>query len=229
MMYKFIHNGNVIDVVENIKYLRYLKKSHHIVTTDASTANCVQASNNRDVYALLGANLPVNIPYKTVVIKKIGKEEFESLKVLLNNNVTIHGDSVELHAAREQKIEELSKECSDVIQKGVTIKLSDGKFHTFELTIEDQLNIMTLQQQLYCGKDNFLYHEKGKVCKFYSKEDIRTLIKETNYHIQYNTTYFNLMKHCIYSIYDINKINSIHYGDDLLIPEYNTLVESLQT
>lgn len=226
-MYKFIHNGNVIDVVENITYLRFLKKSHRLVTTDSTTANCVQASNNKDVYALQGARLPVNIPYKSVIIKKIEKEEFDSLKSLLDKNTVVYGDSVELHEARERKILELSDLCSRTIQEGVTIKLSDGKFHTFELTVEDQLNIMALQQRLYRGDDEFLYHEKGKVCKFYDKDDIKTLIKATDHHIQYNTTYFNMMKHCIYSIYDIDKINNIHYGDDLLTPEYKTLLKSL--
>ena len=45
-MYKFIYNNNVIDVVDKIKYLRYLEKSKRTVVTDSSSANCVQGSDN---------------------------------------------------------------------------------------------------------------------------------------------------------------------------------------
>ena len=88
-MYKFIHNNNVIDVVETVKYLRYLEKSKHFVITDSTSANCVQGSDNETVYLLQGASLPATLNYKIVTVKKIDTQEYQQLKQLLKNNKTV--------------------------------------------------------------------------------------------------------------------------------------------
>lgn len=226
-MYKFIYNNNVIDVVDKIKYLRYLEKSKRTVVTDSSSANCVQGSDNITVYGMQGAILPASAKYKIVTVKHITRTEYDKLKKLLSNNEIVSGDSYELNQARKSKIEELRKSCSDIIQSGICVKLSDNKYHEFELTIEDQLNLMVLKNKLDSGSKALLYHEKGCTCKLYEKADIEKIIQASNHHIEYNTTYFNLMRHCINNMNDTNKINSIHYGDDLIDPEYNRLLQSL--
>ena len=59
-MYKIIYNDNVIDVVKDLKYLRYLEKSNHYVTTDSSSANCIQGSNDV-VYWLQGTKFHLEV------------------------------------------------------------------------------------------------------------------------------------------------------------------------
>ena len=226
-MYKFIYNNNVIDVVETVKYLRYLEKSKHFVITDSNSANCVQGSDNETVYLLQGARLPATLNYKIVTVKKIDKQEYHTLKQLLENNETVYGDTSALIEARNNKISELKQECANVIKQGISIKLSDNVFHEFELTIEDQLNLNILKTKLDQGAQLIPYHEKGCTCKLYDRVDIEKIIFEANRHIEYNTTYFNLMRHCINYMNDMDVINNVHYGDELLIPEYNRLLQSL--
>lgn len=226
-MYKIIYNGNVIDVLQKIQYLRYLKKSGKIVLSDASSANCIQASNNKDVYIIQGAKLPGYLPYPQVIIKKISETEYNKLKKLLDSEVSVTGDSFILHEARETKIKELSEYCANIITKGISVKLTDGKFHKFELTLEDQLNLSTIQYRLAQGAVSAIYHEKDKVCRLYSKKDLETIITFANKHVEYNTTYFNLLKNCIYNMYDIDVINNVHYGDPLPNLEYQRFLEQL--
>lgn len=227
MMYKFIHNNNVIDVVDKIKYLRYLEKSKRTVVTDSSSANCVQGSDNVTVYAMQGATLPASVDYKIVTVKKITKYEYDQLRQLLKNNEIISGDSYSLNQSRKLKIEELSKECSKTIQSGISIKLSDNKYHQFELTVEDQLNLLMLKNKLSSGSEKLIYHEKGCTCKVYEKTDIETIISNAEHHIEYNTTYFNLMRHCINNMNNIEEIDKIHYGDELPDPDYKILLKNL--
>ena len=226
-MYKFIYNNNVIDVVETVKYLRYLEKSKHFVITDSTSANCVQGSDNETVYLLQGASLPATLNYKIVTVKKIDKQEYQQLKQLLKNNKTVCGDTAQLIEARKNKIEELKQECAAVIKQGISIKLSDNDYHQFELTIEDQLNLNILKTKLDQGAQLIIYHEKGCTCKLYDRVDIEKIIFEANRHIEYNTTYFNFMRHCINNMNDMDLINNVHYGDELLIPDYNRLLHSL--
>ena len=174
-----------------------------------------------------GARLPATLKHKIVTVKKIDKQEYQKLKQLLKNNETILGDTSELIEARNNKISELKQECSTVIKQGISIKLSDNIYHEFELTIEDQLNLNILKTKLDQGAQLIMYHEKGCTCKLYDRDDIEKIIFEANRHIEYNTTYFNLMRHCINNMNDMDVINNVHYGDELLIPEYNRLLQSL--
>lgn len=226
-MYKFIYEGKVIDVVDKIRYLRYLKKSKHVVGSDSSSANCVQASNGIDVYGIQGARLPEYLNYKKVIIRPIDVDEYKKLKQLLNNSITITSDTVELQNAKSAKIAELEENCKKIITDGIIVTLSDGKSHTFELTVEDQLNLSVIHNKILQGALSCVYHEKGKICRRFDSDDLMTIINAANKHVEYNTTYFNLMKNCIYNMYNIEKIKSIHYGDELPNAEYQVILSHL--
>lgn len=226
-MYKFILNGNVVDVVKNIRYLRYLKKSHHVVGSDKSSANCVQGSNGRDVYGIQGAKLPEYLNYPTVIIKPVDSDEYNRLKQILSNDIVITADSAALQSAQQLKVSELDSECKKVITEGIVVKLSDGRLHSFELTIEDQLNLSTIQNKISKGAESCIYHEKGQLCRLYTAEDLQLVIDRANQHIFYNTTYLNLMKNCIHNMYSIEEIQSIHYGDELPNAEYRVILSQI--
>lgn len=226
-MYKFIYNGNVIDVVDNIRYLRYLRKSKRIVGSDSSSANCVQASNGVDVYGIQGTKLPEYLDYPHVIIRKIDQHEFNQLKKLIDSNTKITADSYQLYTARNEKIQELESFCKQVITEGIVIKLSDDKLHSFELTIEDQLNLAMMHNKILQGAESCMYHEKEGICKLYSKEDLLGIIRTANKHIEYNTTYFNLLKNCIHNMYSIEAIQAIHYGDQLPNADYRDILNQV--
>lgn len=226
-MYKFIYEGKVIDVVDKIRYLRYLKKSKHVVGSDSSSANCVQASNGIDVYGIQGAKLPEYLNYKKVIIRQVDEDEYKKLKQLLNNSITITADTVELQQAKSSKVHELEENCKKIIKDGIIVTLSDGQTHTFELTVEDQLNLAVIHNKILQGALSCIYHEKGKVCRRYDSDDLLTIIEAANKHVEYNTTYFNLMKNCIYNMYNIEKIKGIHYGDELPNADYQVILSQI--
>ena len=115
----------------------------------------------------------------------------------------------------QKKIAELSAECNKVITDGVSVILSDNIEHHFRLTLEDQLNLLTIEKELATGRKKVLYHETGGVCKLYDAKDIQHLIDKADSHKKTHTTYFNLLKYCIYNMYDTDAIQRIQYGVDL--------------
>lgn len=226
-MIKIIQDNKVVDVVEFPKYFLYREKSGFVTITDKSTANCVEGSDLK-LYALQGTTSPATIPHPYVIVKEISRTEYEELKQLLDNNAAvISGDDLDLQIARANKIQELDKQCSDVIDAGITIRLSDKNTYTFQLTVEDQLNLAAMQRKIDRGAELLVYHEKGQTCKLFDRDDIQHIIDEANKFIEYNTTYFNLMRHCINIMYNIEEINAIHYGDTLPLPECAKILECL--
>ena len=131
----------------------------------------------------------------------------------------VSADKNELKLVRSEKIAELSDACRNTIISGVSVQFSDHFYHQFELTVEDQLNLMTIESEIKTGAKYVLYHEKGKVCQMYSANDMQLLIDAYKKHKTYNTTYFNILKDYVYSLYDVNKIREVSYGMEL--PESN--------
>ena len=226
-MYKIIYNELVIDVIDKPRYLRYLSKSGRTVLTDKTSAHCIMGSNNKDIYILEGNDIPNEKNWKTVTIQAITENEFNILNEKLTANHKVYADKNEIKQVRDAKLLELSNDCKNTIVNGVSVLFSDNSYHNFELTIEDQLNLLTIEAEIRNGKTTVLYHEKGNACQLYTANDILLLIEAANKHKVYHTTYYNMLKQYINNLDDIEEIKNISYGIDLpsdMNTQFNLLV-----
>lgn len=214
-MYKVIYKDYVIDVLKDISYVRYLKKFKKFILTDKSSGCGCYSSNNRNIYLLKNKNYPELSNYKKVKLIEITDSEYKQLCELLRLGNTIYANPTSLKRIREEKISELSANCKEIIISGVDVLFTDGFYHHFKLTVEDQLNLVALEKEINNGAKQVLYHETNKICQIFSSKDIAKLIDIANKHKQYHTTYFNLLKNYINCCYDINEIRRITYGINL--------------
>lgn len=222
-MYKVIHNNQIIDIIDKPKYVKFLYKFNKIIVTDRTNADGIVGSDKKTIYILQGHTCPEGKSYKTVKIKEITEQTYQELKQKLDIKEKVSTDIVLLSKVRQDKVDELNAKCNETITAGLHILLSDGMYHHFKLTIEDQINLANIQYQLSnSNEQKVVYHETGKVCQLFTKADMRTIIRHANEFKNKHTTYFNLMKYCINNMTDILNIQAIQYGDSVLslnIPE----------
>ena len=209
-MLKIINNNKVIDVVRHPNYVRF-QKFGKVSITDKSSAQGIVGSDGHTLYSLF--YIP-ELNYEIVTTKEIDLNEFKRLRALLDANQVISTNEA-LEEAKEIKIRSLSVACKNKITKGFSLLLSDNKEHHFKLTIEDQLNLMSLENQLNSEQNTFVYHSTNNPCRVFSREDIKKLVKTFRFFTIYHTTYFNAAKHYIKSLTDIEKIKSFSYGLDV--------------
>ena len=105
-MFKIIENGQIIDVVENLKFVKCLPRTKKIVCVDERQANGIMASNGDDVYHIYGTRHTFDKEVRTVFYEKIEAEEFEGLSHQVKQNEKL-----------EARVRELEKILRDIYLK----------------------------------------------------------------------------------------------------------------
>ena len=104
-MYKILENNQIIDVIENMKFIKCLPRSKRVIAVDEKQANGCISSNGDEIYHLLGTPYNFAEARKTVRYERIDAEEYERLTQQLKNNQELENRVKYL----EEKLLELTK------------------------------------------------------------------------------------------------------------------------
>lgn len=139
--------------------------------------------------------------------------------------VVFISEEISLTNAKAQKINELSKTCEQTIINGVQI---DDKHYSMALT--DQLNLESLKTTIMAGATAVPYHSDGENCSLHSSTDFLRIYNVCAAHKISQTTYFNQLKQYVESLNDVNSINAVTYGQELMgeyLDNYNVIMAYL--
>lgn len=210
-MIKLVQDNRVVDVVKYPKYVKFLSPER-IALTNKALAQGVVGSDGIKVYSYS----PVDAKTAGVVTAiEICQEEYDRLLQLLSNNDCVSADEVSLAKIKDSVTRKLSETCKKNITDGFSVKLSDGKYYNFKLTVEDQLNLLMLENRLNAGATSFVYHATNMPCVVLSKKDAIKIIEAFRRHVLFHTTYFNAAKQYIKSLVDVEKVKAFEYGFDV--------------
>lgn len=82
MYYKVIKNNKVIDVLDNLTYLKWQPKHKTMILSDENDAEAILSSSKDDIWHVQGFyKVPVD-GYETVELEEIDKFEFKQLRML---------------------------------------------------------------------------------------------------------------------------------------------------
>lgn len=132
---------------------------------------------------------------------------------------------------KENKINELSDICKEMIELGVNI--NDEQF-SYKLTDQNNISAAVLLAQ-QTGM-SVPYHSNGNTCRLMSLEELMILYVYQQMNLIHHQTYFNQLKLYIQNEFnnkdtDIEVISNISYGDDLTgvyLETYNAMMEQSQ-
>lgn len=94
MYYKVLKDNKVIDVLDNLIYLKWQPKHKTMILTDENDAQAILSSSKDDIWHVKGFyKIPVD-GYETVDIEEIDKFEYKQLKMLNLKNPQEIVDSV---------------------------------------------------------------------------------------------------------------------------------------
>ena len=127
-----------------------------------------------------------------------------------DNPISSFSDEYILQEIRQEKIQQMSEECSKTIQKGVQY---NGK--VYSLTPNDQINIDSMFNAVLAGAEEYPYHADGESCCNMKAEDILNLYVLYKKTVTYYTTYYNQLKMYIDTLTDKKDVEKVFFGQEL--------------
>ena len=231
--YKLISGTNFVGIATQHNFRQFQHKHSIILACDEERAQYVQCG---DLFYRADWMVPVTtdkISYETVEVVKIedeynillaAVEKGEEIEIEQEQNEPVEEvpvidpiEEVTLDYLKTAKTAEMSAVCNKTITDGFDVVLSDGNTYHFSLTTQDQLNLITLSSMVASGETQIPYHADDELCRFYSAEDINTIITTATQFKTYQVSYFNALKMYINSIEDKETVATIEYG--VAIPE----------
>lgn len=229
--YKLISGENFIGIASQLDFREFQRKHSVLLACAENRAQYVQCA---DTYYRANWMVPVitdEIHYETVDVIQIDKDEYDILLKAVDSGEEIVVESeqpepvetppvdadeqVTVEYVKARKITEMSAMCNAVITGGFDVELSDGEPHHFSLTTQDQLNLITLSSMVASGETAIPYHADGELCKFYTQEDITTIISTATEFKTYQVSYYNALRAYVETMTDIEQISSVTYGTEI--------------
>ena len=186
---------------------RYIKIQ---AETNGSHLNQTGGFIDNEEWAVIPDNIiiPSNFPFVNIVVEN-------GVVISMTNGVL---PSVDITVLQNKKIKQMSEQCRSVIISGITF--NDKRY---SLEIEDQLNLMSLIEDVKNGATQVPYHANGENCRFYTAQEFTELVDACTRYKIYHESYYNSLRNYINNLTTEEEINNIFYG--INIPEeYQTEV-----
>lgn len=221
-------DGAVIDALENPVFVTWDNSLEIVEVCEETAINImgVISSSSTTIWQISEKEqFPSWLNLLSVTCKEIDKLEYDAIiEDLKPDEYDIHDDAAQDQPTQERiqrlktnKTNEMRRICSDVIMNGIDVQLSDGNTHHFSLTVEDQLNLITISSMISEGQTVLPYHADGEPCVYFTAEEMLNVIETATEFKTFHTTYFNSLKTYISALETVNGIESIYYG--INIPE----------
>ena len=224
--FKVIKDDMIVAAITSNDFMRYLAITDCFVRANEQIGE--YATSKGQFYRSTWMQPIVKlVPYTEALIIAIEEEEYNTLVEALYHNEIIPKEDIEddppeepdyvdplqeltLEFVRESKINAMNYTCRQTIENGFDLIIR-GETHHFSLTMQDQLNLMTLKE-LAKTESLIPYHADGELSIFYTSEEINDIVSAANTFKIEQTTYYNALKNYINALDNIQDIAAITYG-----------------
>lgn len=210
--YKIIKDKEFIGVGTTLNLRRFQKKHQIILICDETQVQYIWLDGTFYRANWMWPEITDSVKYEIADVIRIEKDEYDLLlkAVETNEEIAIEEEPIvepepvivenpTLDYVRSSKISELRHDCNKAITNGVDIKLSDGETRHFSMSLEDQINLLTMAYL----KDESLY----------STKDMKTIITKTNSYKNDHIAKFKQLKDRVNSLNTIEEVSAVNYHE----------------
>lgn len=212
--YKIIKNKEFIGVGTTLNLRRFQNKHQIMLICNESQVQYIQLGDILYRANWMWPETADSVKYEIAEVIRIEKDEYDLLlkAVEINEEIVIEEEPIvetepvvieepTIDFVRASKIAELKHDCNKAITNGIDVKLSDGETRHFSMSLEDQINLLTMAYL----KDESLY----------SAKDMKTIITKTNAHKNCHIAKFKQLKTRVNSLNTIQEVSAVNYHEEV--------------
>ena len=140
------------------------------------------------------------------------------------NELVVAPQIAELKAEKKASLDRAG---SEIIRRGISVKLKSGETKHFSLDEHDQLNLFGKLAELTAGAPFCAYHADGEPCTYFLAEDMRAIVQRAVWFVSYHTTYLNALHRWLDVCQDEAELSSIFYGAEVPNKHQNPVLKDL--
>ena len=210
--YKIIKNKEFIGVGTTLNLRRFQTKHQIILICDETQVQYIQLDDVLYRANWMWPEVTDSVKYEIADVIRIEKDEYDLLlkAVEANEEIVIEEEPVvepepvivenpTIDYVRSSKISELKHDCNKAITNGIDVKLSDGETRHFSMSLEDQINLLTMA---YLSDESV-----------YSAVDMKTIVAETNAFKNCHIAKFKQLKDRVNSLNTIEEVAAVNYQE----------------
>ena len=213
--YKVIKDKEFIGVGTTLNLRRFQNKHQIILICDETQVQYIQLGDVFYRANWMWPEVTDSVEYEIADVIRIEKDEYDLLlqAVETNEEIVIEEEPVveveqpivvenpTIDYIRSSKIAELKSACNKAITNGIDVKLSDGETRHFSMSLEDQINLLTMA---YLSDESV-----------YSTEDMKTIIAEINAFKNRHIAKFKKLKDRVSSLNTIQEVSAVNYHEEV--------------
>lgn len=212
--YKIIKNTEFIGVGTTLNLRRFQTEHQIMLICNETQVQYIQLDDTLYRANWMWPENTDSVKYEIADVIRIEKDEYDLLLEAVEKNeeiaieeepiVEVENVIVEeptIDFVRASKISELKHCCNKTIINGVDIKLSDGETRHFSMSLEDQINLLTMA---YLSDESV-----------YSAVDMKIIITETNAFKNSHIAKFKQLENRVNSLNTIQEVSAVHYHEEV--------------
>ena len=212
--YKIIKNKEFIGVGTTLNLRRFQKKHEIILICDETQVQYIRFGDVLYRANWMWPETTDSVKYEVADVIRIEKDEYDLLLnaveanegILIEEEPIVETEQVVIEEptvdyVRASKISELKYYCNQEITNGVDVKLSDGETRHFSMSLEDQINLLTMA---YLADESV-----------YSTDDMKIIITETNAFKNRHIARFKQLESRVNSLNTIQEISAVNYHEEV--------------
>ena len=212
--YKIIKNKEFIGVGTTLDLRRFQTKHQIMLICNETQVQYIQLDDTLYRANWMWPETTNSVKYEIADVVRIEKDEYDLLlnavetneEILIEEEPVVEVEHVVIEEptidfVRASKIAELKHNCNNEITNGVDVKLSDGETRHFSMSLEDQINLLTMA---YLSDESV-----------YSTEDMKTIIAETNAFKNSHIAKFKQLERRVNSLNTIQEVSAINYHEEV--------------
>lgn len=229
--HKAMLNGELVDAFETLDCCKYVSRSRMVLRcSPKDNPEGVISARRGQFYHVEGwPDFPPEVEGSggTIQLIEVEQEIYDALTDALDTGNPYEEPAepeepeypadATLEYVKTAKKAALSKACNETIVAGFSIALSNGEVYDFDLTLEDQSNLLGLIVQIQVGAAECDYYTAAGECLTLTAADMMLLSGYATAFKSYHIAYYHCLCAWVDGLQSIPEVAAVSYG--AVVPE----------